>query len=436
MTEGQIHVFKHKGRRYATGLSWLPVASDVTNETQALERARELAGVQQPAFNRHIIQNDPKTQRPLAVGLGYLKSGSASSFALTLIRGVALNEPARSWMSLTAVPGKEDQFVFVAVLNDAVMPGSDRLFGFDEALEWARQRLSLGVWEAVFVDPRFVAELNDATVREATLDSLIAGLKDKDCPKLQSQGRKLPPKVRKYGPIAIGAVVLIGAGLTGVHIWQQRLAEQRAAAMAAIHPPPPPKPWLFSPDAHTVLVECVKALGNAPVTRSGWSFDSLDCQVAGSQLTTTVYWKQGKGELADLLASEPAVRFDARKGLASLSHTVKLAPRRDDAKVLNSTAAAIRLDDLGQRYGITELTEDKDIRTVLATLDKSHWQSKTQRPMSTFKTYSLKFVRRNPVFTLSQLDSLFTTLPGLRFDNILVDRTGQFTVTGKLYAYQ
>ncbi|GGY20815.1 type 4b pilus protein PilO2 [Paludibacterium paludis] len=436
MTEGQIQLFRYKGKRFATGLSWMPVANDVATEEQALQRARELAGNLQPAPNRHVVQNDPKTQRPLAVGLGHLKSGTAHSLALTLMAGIAKNAPARSWMALIAIPGQEDQFAFVAVLNDAVMPGSDRLFQFEDALDWARQRLSLGVWDAVFVDTRFMGELDDPSVREADLDSLLTGIKPGEWPKLQSPSRRLPPKVRKYGPIGIAAIVLLGGGLTGLHAWQQHLAQQRAAAQAAIHPPPPPKPWLATAGAHTVLLECVKALSDAPVTRGGWSFDSLDCHLANRTLTTTVKWKQGKGEVADLLHAAPGAAFDAKKGLASLTTKVTLPARNDDPRVFDTVSAAIRLDDIGQRYGLTELTSSADVKNGLARLGKGPGNIRPQQPNSRFKPFSLKFVKRAPLFTLSQLDTLFAGLPGLRFDDILVDRTGQFTVTGKLYAYQ
>lgn len=277
-----ISVIGINARKFVSGLFWQPL----TKPRAYMNEAREIGkreGMDVVTIRRRKIMQAGFAPK----GKGAIKGMFSLAAALAMKLGT-------NWIGVFSVGG--DQYAFVAVNDDAIIPSCDMIASRDEVESRLRYFYGMFSWEKVYAPQDF-----DFGGEELELQTLLTG---DSFSKRQWNTLRLQPLT--FGltgreiALYVLAAILLGGGALGflqytkemerkerearILAEQARLAEmERVKANSrneqAIHALE--HPWIKMPAVEDTLRGCGGAINNLPLALAGWGFESAKCDAGG-----------------------------------------------------------------------------------------------------------------------------------------------------------
>ncbi|WP_295460785.1 type 4b pilus protein PilO2 [uncultured Pseudomonas sp.] len=324
-TTKNVQILTYHGKSFVSGLQWHPLGS----LTGYMKEAREYGRKHQ--MDIVAIRYAPNRQDPRVIQAGFVSRSAGAMKGMYSLASALAGQLGQSWLAAWQIPGDEQRYALVAVIEGAVIPGCD-LVG--SATEIQRKVAQLESRALTFDETYLPAEFGLGG-RALDVEALLQ-------PANLMRDYALKPLafgMSKGEWIRVGLMgLLVMAGIGGYGQWkahrqeQQRLAAlaaeaARQAELQAINERSKEQqtiqalehPWARRPGVPDFLITCNGAIDKLPLSIAGWLFTSAQCD---GVLLSTNYKREGNSTATSFItatrghfADQPAF-FDEGNGAA------------------------------------------------------------------------------------------------------------------------
>lgn len=263
-----VHI-RMSGRDVVAGLLWQPPQRQYSSG-QIRDLARELGST------RYVMRKLSNKQLQVA----FEPKGGTSVGRYSLAAMLSQSVRHANWAGVFALPN--GSFVFICVLDGAVMPGTDVVGDFDEIRSRFVETIDLisGANQALGVV--YAPKLFGEQWQDQPLETLIG----KTSFVRSAKVRVIPGNVSRRGALVIGGATAVGGLAIWYGIWGRKQFGMRFGSGARRAPPvvtivdvPPPKPWTHQVEPDALSRFWIESISELPVSIAGWTISHLRAEM-------------------------------------------------------------------------------------------------------------------------------------------------------------